>query len=1011
MGAGEAVVTAEVGGVTASYTVAVTQKDAKVGDFYFSNNSWEASGIVPGKECIGMIFYVDPDNKQSGKIVSLDEATQLKWSIAEVAQPGANSLLDGAANLKAIKAVSDWEAKFDAEAWCAAKNGGDLNWYLPAIDELRQLFAASCGLTWVESGADESKNEINNWTGMSVTMLPGDNINPYPTEREAFNKKLTNIGATALNADGTTRYWSSTEYNDDFAQLLSFEGGYAMAQPRQYFHVGNTRAIAVFPSVKEDDPVVVEGVTPPYTNTFDNASSLDGFTILDDNKDEITWKIEDGAAACTYNEKLQMDDWLITVPLQFEGDKTYTVGLTAWTNGHYETVELKYGDAPAASAMTNELVAPVELTPKNYGREKALTLAGVIKPAESGVYYIGIHGISEADNYTLFVDDLEVKEEEPAVTGVVPPYSNTFDNTASLEGYTTLDENKDEITWKIEDGAAACTYNEKLQMDDWLITMPLYLEGGSSYEVGLNAWTNGHYETVELKFGDAPTAAAMSNVVVAATELGPKNYGKDKAAHLTGVMKPATTGIYYLGIHGISEADQYTLFVDDLEIAAERSGMIPGIVTDLKATVAGGASKDVTIEFNAPTLSASGETLTSDIAKIELYRSGAEAPIKTYEKVAPGTKITATDTPEKAGEYTYTVIAYNEVGAGDEATVTVYCGLGVPQKLTGVTITETETGTVMISWDAVTKDVLGQELTDKEVTYTVYSIDDWGDYTPVKSDIAATSCTLANVGPETGQEFMRYAVGAVDEAGVGQIVPTAFIPVGTPYNGMDESFPNGQMGQYAWQRDASLMASWTTYTDETGYAAADGDNGYIAFSASGAGDTGHLVSAKITLADMTKPQLSFYTYNFNTNGDDNNILGVSVRKVGGEYAELLAGTVNTLTDGKEGWGKLTVDLSAYQGEVIQLSFAAKAVNYGSLLIDNIVVAKDPSAGVEEVATDAVIAVAGHDIVISGAAEAGVTIIAINGCTIYTGQGDATVTVLPGVYVVKVGDKVVKVAVK
>ncbi len=252
MGAGVAVVTAEVGGVTADYTVTVSQKDAKVGDFYFSNNSWEASGIVDGKECIGMIFYVNPDNKQSGKIVSLDEATQLKWSLAETAQPGAVSDIDGAANLKAIKGVSGWESNFEAEAWCAAKDGGNLNWYLPAIDELRQLFAASCGLTWVESGADEANKEINNWTGISVTMLPGDETNPYPEERAAFNKKLTNIGATALNADGTTRYWSSTEYGDDFAQLLSFEGGYAMSQPRQYFHVGNTRAIATFPSVKED---------------------------------------------------------------------------------------------------------------------------------------------------------------------------------------------------------------------------------------------------------------------------------------------------------------------------------------------------------------------------------------------------------------------------------------------------------------------------------------------------------------------------------------------------------------------------------------------------------------------------------------------------------------------------------------------------------------------------------------------------------------------------------------
>ena len=250
MAPGTTTVTAEVGGVRANYVVNVQQKDAKVGDYFFSNNTWEASGIVAGKECIGVIFYVNPENKQSGKIVSLDEAAQLKWSFAEVEQPGATSELDGLANLAAIKATGNWQEAFEAEAWCATKTDGGLDWYLPAIAELRQLFAASCGLTWVESGANEANKEINDWNGINQTMLPGDNTDPYPSERSTFNKKFTNIGKTALNADGTTRYWSSTQYADDFANLLSFEGGYTMVQPRQYFHVGNTRAIAQFSEKK-----------------------------------------------------------------------------------------------------------------------------------------------------------------------------------------------------------------------------------------------------------------------------------------------------------------------------------------------------------------------------------------------------------------------------------------------------------------------------------------------------------------------------------------------------------------------------------------------------------------------------------------------------------------------------------------------------------------------------------------------------------------------------------------
>lgn len=255
LGAGTTIITAEVGGVKADYTLTVAQKAAKVGDYYFSNGSWESSGIVAGKTCIGVVFYVDPsdENGMTGKIVSLDEADQLQWSLASAGQPGAVSETDGLVNLDAIRSVNGWENAFAAAAWCASKTDGGLQWYLPAIGELRQLFAASCGLTWVASGAAEGTNQINDWTEMNITMRPADpadntsdKTNPYPASREAFNKKFTNIGATPLNGSGTLRYWSSTQYAEDFAMQLAFEGGYPMSYPRHYIF-DQTRAIARFP--------------------------------------------------------------------------------------------------------------------------------------------------------------------------------------------------------------------------------------------------------------------------------------------------------------------------------------------------------------------------------------------------------------------------------------------------------------------------------------------------------------------------------------------------------------------------------------------------------------------------------------------------------------------------------------------------------------------------------------------------------------------------------------------
>lgn len=245
MAPGSTILTAACGGKSASLELTVSLKDAKVGYYLFDDGTWEQGAIVAGKKCVGMIFYVNADNR-SGKAVSLDEAEQLAWSKALAPVPTATDNLDGMLNRDKISVLTDWATDFPAEAWCVEKSDAHFEWYLPAVDELRQLFAASCGLKWVPADADEANGEISNWSGNSVTMIQTDgqpNIDPYPTERAAFNASLAKAGGTPLSAD---KYWSSTMMTDDMASFLSFEGGYSNGQPKQYFHVCRTRAVTCF---------------------------------------------------------------------------------------------------------------------------------------------------------------------------------------------------------------------------------------------------------------------------------------------------------------------------------------------------------------------------------------------------------------------------------------------------------------------------------------------------------------------------------------------------------------------------------------------------------------------------------------------------------------------------------------------------------------------------------------------------------------------------------------------
>ncbi len=160
------------GTITATYhgitrKIFITQEKGvhtySIGDYYNEN----------GKR--GVVFQVWDDGRH-GKIISLDEThaawdSRVKWDSANGYSGGtrtyADSESDGKANTDKIMARSDSQY-FDPCEWCRAKGS---SWYLPAIDELVQIY--------------NNKGELNSTLSQYGTLL-----NIY-------------------------WYWSSTEYVDD----------------------------------------------------------------------------------------------------------------------------------------------------------------------------------------------------------------------------------------------------------------------------------------------------------------------------------------------------------------------------------------------------------------------------------------------------------------------------------------------------------------------------------------------------------------------------------------------------------------------------------------------------------------------------------------------------------------------------------------------------------------------------------------------------------------------------
>lgn len=106
-------------------------------------------------------------------------------------------------------------------------------------------------------------------------------------------------------------------------------------------------------------------------------------------------------------------------------------------------------------------------------------------------------------------------------------------------------------------------YSATTAADDWFFLRGLNLTGGTSYRLTFKWKSNPSFpERFEVKFGNAASAAAMGATAI---------YNNANAASSTAVTEtvdftPATTGVYFIGFHCYSIADQDFLAIDDVTV-------------------------------------------------------------------------------------------------------------------------------------------------------------------------------------------------------------------------------------------------------------------------------------------------------------------------------------------------------------------------------------------------------------------------------------------------------------
>lgn len=194
-------------------------------------------------------------------------------------------------------------------------------------------------------------------------------------------------------------------------------------------------------SVKTDG--TTDAIEPPYSQTFDDSSSISLYTIIDANNDGSTWtwtNSNGGKLRYTYHSSNVADDWIITPPIKLTGGCIYEVSFTSrcLSTTWAEKLEVKYGTECSAAGMTKLLMDTTLVPSSDY-----LYTYKIVAETD-GNYYIGFHAVSEPNKFYLYVDDISIsapiKGSTPAAVSdlvLTPSYNENYNATLTFKAPTT----------------------------------------------------------------------------------------------------------------------------------------------------------------------------------------------------------------------------------------------------------------------------------------------------------------------------------------------------------------------------------------------------------------------------------------------------------------------------------------------------------------------------------------------------------------------------------------------
>lgn len=203
-------------------------------------------------------------------------------------------------------------------------------------------------------------------------------------------------------------------------------------------------------------------------------------------------------------------------------------------------------------------------------------------------------------------------------SNVTIPYNFDFSDAGLAECWTIVDANNDGKTFSIASGYASYVYSSTNVADDWLISPEFTMTGNEmasfDYWCSSSTWP----ERFMVYALGADTVLLVDTVTVTNTSSSPATQY---------LFLSALTGAYRIGIHCVSEEDQFRLYIDNFSITSASTslsvnpasidfGVIPASNT-ANATFAAtilNASSDITVTTAAPfSVSLDGTTYAASV--------------------------------------------------------------------------------------------------------------------------------------------------------------------------------------------------------------------------------------------------------------------------------------------------------------------------------------------------------------------------------------------------------------